>query len=141
MKRALVPGVLVLLLALSACSGGETTGEQAEATPAATTAQAGAEATDTDAPLTAKTVEPTPEPSSPESGFLAEVRQKLPDNTTIPNATDAQLLAAGDQACAQMAQGTDFSAVKVIEGEQPNDLGVHPDSALIAAVARKTLCV
>jgi len=141
MKRALVPGVLVLLLALSACSGTETTGGQSDATPAEATAQAGAQSAEADAPLTAKTAEPTTGPSSPESAFLTEVREKLPDDTSIPDATDAQLLTAGGQACEQMAQGTDFSAVNVIEGEQPNDLGVHPDSALIAAVARKTLCV
>ena len=136
-RTALVAATAAVLLLLTGC----TAGGQAEPAPSNSPAVASPSA-DADAPLVAETPSAVPsEASTPEAAFLTQVREVLPTDTVIPNATDEQLLAAAQAACEQMAAGIDFSAVKVIDGEEANDLGVHRESALIAAVARKTICV
>lgn len=138
MTRRLYAVSAIALLLLTGCSAGTPEDSEPETASSATTAPEA-----TDAPLTAKTPAPavSAADSSPEAAYLEQVREALPEDTAIPDASDQQLLDAAAAACAQMADGVDFSAVAVIDGEQTNDLGVHEDSALIAAVARKTLCV
>ncbi|MFF8187741.1 hypothetical protein ACF044_10835 [Microbacterium sp. NPDC016588] len=134
MKRGLIAAGAVAMLLLTGCTATDQAASNDTGSPAAPAAS--------EAPLVAET--PTAarsEVSTPEAAFLAQVREVLPADTVIPNATDEQLLAAAAAACEQMAAGIDFSAVKVIDGEEANDLGVHRESALIAAVARKTICV
>ncbi len=141
MKRALVPGVLVLLLALSGCVSVETSESRIDVTPGASGTYSAGDTTVVVEPLTAETSEAgSDSPRTPDAAFLAQVRDALPDDTTIPNATDAQLLDAAREACDQMAAGTDPSAVAVIEGEPVNGLEIHEDSAAIAILAKKTIC-
>lgn len=138
MKRVVAPGVLVLLLALSGCTGTETTGAQSEATPAASTAQTGAQSTATDAPLVAAT--PVASESSDESTFVADVRAKLRPNNVIPDATDEQLIAAGEEACKRLASGESGETMSVIEGETVNSSGYYRDSSVIVTAAATTIC-
>ncbi|MCT2085033.1 DUF732 domain-containing protein [Microbacterium enclense] len=136
MKRGLIAAGAVAMLLLTGCTAGGEAEPAASSSP--TVASPSAQAA---APLVAEAPSASPsEASTPEAAFLAQVREVLPADTVIPNATDEQLLAAGASACDQMAQGTDFSQVSVIEGEQMNELEVYPESGLIAAVARKTIC-
>lgn len=139
MKRALLVTVTAGVLLLAGC----TATNEAATDSAARAAEAPSETTiSSEAPLTAAT--PVEDGSgaadTPESAYLSEVRAVLPEDSLIPDATDGQLLNAAQDACEQMAAGKDFSQVSVIAGEQMNDLEVYPESALIAAVARKTIC-
>lgn len=138
MKRVLFAASAVALLVLVGCSASPAAEPSAAVRPSTVPTDSGSPA-----PLVAQTPEETASAaaSTPEGAFLSGVRDVLPADTLIPDATDAQLLAAGAAACEQMAAGTDFSQVSVIEGEKMNDLEVYPESALIAAVARKTICV
>lgn len=76
----------------------------------------------------------------PEDAFLAGVRDGLRDDTQIPGATDGQLLAAGADACAQMAAGAALETITVIDGETPDAAGYFVDSMIIAGNADGTLC-
>ncbi|WP_206597827.1 DUF732 domain-containing protein, partial [Microbacterium testaceum] len=141
MKRAVVPaGVLVLLLALAGCVSVETSESRIEVTPGASGTFSDGDTTVVVEPLTAETPTSIPNASTPEASFLVKIREVLPDDTSIPNATDAQLLAAAQEACEQMAAGTDSTEVSVIDGEQADGLGVYRDSARIGAVAKQTIC-
>ena len=137
MNRGLFAASAVALLLLTGCSASPVERDAVAAPSAAASADSAAPA-----PLVAQIPSAAASASAdtPEGAFLAGVRDVLPDDTVIPDATDQQLLAAGAAACEQMAAGTDFSAVSVIEGEPADELGIHQDSALIAAVARKTIC-
>jgi hypothetical protein len=68
------------------------------------------------------------------------VRANLRPDNVIPNATDAQLLDAGEKACAAIAAGEDTLTLSVIDGEQPNGAGSYDDSATIVTAARASLC-
>lgn len=117
----------LVALALTGCSG--TVGsesENAETTPPASSA-----------PLTAES--PAAAPSG-EAAYLDAVREALPENTVIPNATDEQLLAAGTEACRVLADGEDTMAVSLIEGEPKNELGYYQDSGVIITTAAINLC-
>lgn len=124
-----------LLLLLTGCSGGG----ESDAVMGSPTPLVGASPA-SEAPLTAESPSEAPSASSTDAAFLEQVRDALPDDTVIPNATDGQLLAAAQKACEQMSAGTDPSAVAVIEGEPVNGLEIHEDSAAIAIAARKTIC-
>jgi hypothetical protein len=135
MRRAIVPVATALLLLLSGCSGEDQVNVAVEsATPPSNAVTASEE------PLTAETPAEAPSAATPEAAFLVKVRDILPDNTSIPNATDAQLLAAGQEACEQMAGGADSTMVSVIDGEQKDGAGYYQDSARIGAVAKQTIC-
>lgn len=126
---------LVAALALTGCAG------TADASGDERTAPAASEST---APLTAETAEPTPEEAaSPDDQYLTDVRTALTNGreTTIPNASDEQLLEAGHAACEQLAAGVEQSEVSVVEGEQPDDMyGEHPESYIIANIVVGRLC-
>lgn len=137
MRSVAVASVAVLLTLLVGCS--------TPAEPDAVTLSAAPVVTATDTPVPPLTAE-TPDAdvseagATPKTAFLAELRAKLPAGSSIPDASDEQLLTAAAEACEQMSSGTDFAEVSVIDGEQPNGLGIREDSALIAAVARKSVC-
>lgn len=100
-------------------------------------------ATESAAPLEAETTEPTAETTNVDEQFLTDVRKALTNGreTTIPNATDEQLIEAGHAACEQLAAGTDQGAVHVVDGEKPDDMiGQYPESFIIAGVATGRLC-
>lgn len=90
------------------------------------------------APLVAET--PTAATDGGEAAFLAEVRAKLRPDNVIPNATDEQLLAAGEKACEVIATTANTNKASVIQDEPTNALGGYSDSAVIIAAARGTLC-
>lgn len=134
---AAVAAVALLLLTgcTSTAQSGPATSEAIAASP--TPAESAASA----APLTAeKPTDATSAAGTPQEAFLVKIREVLPDDTSIPNATDDQLLTAAGEACAQMAAGTDSTLVSVIAGEQQDAAGYYQDSARIAAVARQTIC-
>lgn len=76
-----------------------------------------------------------------EGKFLQVVREELPLKTSIPEATDEQLLAAGNLACQKHADGEAWEDISVIEGEVRNFVGRYIDSAAIGYAARHSLCL
>lgn len=127
MKTQIAAVALVALLALTGCAG--TTSEDA---PIAATEGETAE------PLTAEM--PAASEDSVEQSFLDYVRESLAANTTIPDATDDQLLSAGAEACDRLAAGETSDTISVIDGEQPNGIGYFEDSGWIVSGARQFLC-
>lgn len=135
-SAASVAAAAVLLLALTGCAGGAETPSADRTAPGVT---ATASPTESPEPLVATT--PTDDaPATPETAFLDGVRAALDEKTQIPNATDEQLLDAGQRACQQLAEGGDVTTVRVIEGETPDNLGYYGDSTKIASIAQQTLC-
>lgn len=122
MKRAGFVVGAVLLLALTGCSA------SAGDAPAESTAPLAAEAPATNSG------------GSDEAAFLAAVRENLPANTQIPDATDEQLLSAGADACAALDAGTPGDQISVIDGETKNGADLFGDSAAIVTTARQTIC-
>ncbi|KIP93374.1 hypothetical protein RU09_06055 [Microbacterium sp. MEJ108Y] len=120
-----------LLIALTGCAGGTEDAEDERTAPAVS---------ESAAPLVAEMPEESAQSSSPDEDYLTQIRSELPEDTVIPNATDEQLLTAAQDACAQIADGTDVLAVQVIEGEQANGLGYFESSAKIGAIASEVYC-
>ncbi|MEI3845203.1 MULTISPECIES: DUF732 domain-containing protein [unclassified Microbacterium] len=134
MKRTPLAAVAaVLLLALAGCAGTTEAPADASAAPETTTPTE----TPTAEPLVAE--EPKAPEVSPEA-FISQVRDELPENTQIPNATDQQLLDAGMQACDRIRANESTEVMSLIEGEQPNGLGYFADSGVIISAARANLC-
>lgn len=125
--RAGVIAAVVVAFALTGCSddGGDEP-EAVETTPPASSA-----------PLTAESLAAAP---SGEAAYLEAVREALPANTVIPNATDEQLLAAGSEACDEISGGADTLTLSLIPGEPADASGFYPDSAAIISSARASLC-
>lgn len=140
-KSALLVVVAAFMaVGLAACS---TPTEEAQAEVAAEASNA-EDVQATPAPLVAEKPEGSQTdaaPGSPEEEFLQAVRVALdPATTQIPDATDEQLLAAGADACEQIAAGTMPIEVLVIEGETPNGTGLYVDSRRIGLSANEVLC-
>lgn len=141
-KLGYMTAVGALVLALTACSGStepEANAGTADATPI-TSAEPTTEPTTAEtasAPLTAEA------PSTDEDElFLSEARSRLSSlgaATTIPNATDEQLIDAGHRACDLVRAQTPFNDVSVIEGE-PRNQGSYFDSAAITSAAILYYC-
>lgn len=98
-------------------------------------------ASESAAPLVAE----TPAPSDPggddaEQAFLDYVRENLPTPTSIPDATDEQLLTAGEDACSRLAAGEPADGMVVVDGEQPWENGYYYDSSAIVGGASRYLC-
>lgn len=126
-KRVGTAATVLIAFALTGCSGtAPEAPEDAGATPPATTA-----------PLTAES--PTAAPTG-ETAYLDAVREALPEDTVIPNATDEQLIAAGEEACSEIADGVDTLTLSLIPGEAADASGFYPDSAAIISSARTSLC-
>jgi len=87
--------------------------------------------------------EPPAEVSTDEAelAFLDRVRAELPSNTLIPEATDAQLLAAGWEACDRRASEPVGEDISLIEGEERNEGGIYRDSLVIVGAAWGELCL
>lgn len=128
MKRGLVAATAAVLLLLTGCSG-----MQSQENVAVNTAPS-----ETSAPLTAET--PTATAATGDAAFLDEVRANLRPDNVIPDATDAQLLEAGERACEVIATTANTNEVSLIDGEPTNGLGYYSDSAVIISAARTTLC-
>lgn len=135
MKRGLVAAGAVALLLLTGCTS-TVTSETVTVTPGASGTYSDGDTTVEVQPLTAE----TPEATGAEATFLDAVRAKLRPDNVIPNATDEQLLAAGEAACEKIATTENTNTISVIEGEQPNGLGYFTDSGVIVGAARASLC-
>lgn len=132
MKTRIAAVALVALLALTGCAGGADTAGDERTAPAAT---------ESEAPLTAETPEVSEaDADSAEQAFLDDVREKLPTPTSIPDASDEQLLAAGMEACELIRGGTDPGDVRLVDGEQPNGADIYADSSAIMNSALSSLC-
>lgn len=129
MKRGLVAVGLAAVLLLAGCSAGTQENVSVNSAPAAS---------ETDAPLTAET--PAATAATGDAAFLEEVRAELRPDNVIPNATDEQLLAAGEKACEGIAAGADTLELSLIDGERMDAAGIYPDSATIIIAARSSLC-
>lgn len=140
-KVTAAAAALVLVLALAGC--GDDGGDASDRNNAA---DAGADrstsAPDTPSASPEPLVAESPDTSDPEELFLAEARARLfglGSATTIPNATDEQLLVAGHEACAALIAETPFTDVSVISGEERVQ-GSYLDSAAIASAGLLYLC-
>lgn len=153
MKRS-TTAVIVGVLALGLVGGGTavaltgqddpTPAETSLSEPTATpdTGQPDTDETPTDDATEPLTAETPATDADPDAMFIDEARDRLSGlgaATTIPNATDAQLMAGGHEACESMADGTAFSDVTVIEGE-PRTQGSYLDSAAIASAGLLFYC-
>jgi hypothetical protein len=135
MKRlAPIAATAAVLLLLTGCSGG--TDQVNTAVDSATPAAAATE--DAAAPLTAETA--TTNAARGDAVFLESVRSELRPDNVIPNATDEQLLEAGEKACEGIASGADTLTLSLIDGEEPDASGFYPDSGVIIRAARAALC-
>lgn len=129
-KQATVAAIAaVLLLALTGC--GEETAIPAGTPDTASVKEA--------APLVAEDVEEAEVGS--DAAYLTLLREALDRNGAgnIPDATDSQLIEAGNTACEQMAAGAGILEVRVIENETETEVG-FVDSGMIAGAASEHLC-
>lgn len=129
MKTRIALVAAALLLTLTGCSAAPANAGGERTAPTVT---------ESAAPLVAETTEPVAE--SPHAAYLDGVRALLPEDTQIPNATDEQLVAAGEAACERLAAGEPSDAISVIDGETPNGIGYFNDSGMIVSAARTHLC-
>lgn len=124
-----------LLLTLTGCAGAPDAAGDERTAPATT---------ESAAPLTAEATEDEAiEAPKADEQYLTDVRTALTNGreTTIPNATDEQLVQAGQDACEQLAAGTAEGEVRVVEGEQMDEQwGDYRESVIITGIARKHLC-
>ena len=123
---------LVLAITLTGCTAAQNPTQEPASGPQ------GAEQSpeSTPAPLVA---EPSPEPilTTAEGEYVTVLRAAFDrDGTQIPNATDEQLIAAGQDACEQIDAGTNPDSVRVVEGEEEP----HADSGRIGYAAAEYLC-
>lgn len=133
MRKRTTAVAALLLLALTGCS--------APAGSAPSGPESNAEsASESPAPLAAETPDAEPSADTPEGEFLSEVRAALGADSQIPDATDARLLAAAEEACQQLESGKSPEEVRVIDGEEPDGLGWYSDSGKIASLAQQILC-
>lgn len=124
---------LALLLALTLTGCASATGNAAEERTAPAVVE-------TVEPLVAESPTAEPEAASPEPEFITLVRDSLPANTLIPDATDEQLIAAGTEACERLRAGETSDTITLIDGEQKNGADIYADSGAIITSARLTLC-
>ena len=124
----------VLLLALTGCAG---TPDTAPSQPQDSSQSTPAEST---APLVAEApVAPTVDAA--DAAFLEYVRENVLPETQIPNATDAQLIAAGHDACAQLESGVALENVRVVDGETPHpSTSAYYDTSAIMGGAILSYC-
>lgn len=139
-KVTAAAAALVLVLALAGCGDGGDASDRNNAADAG--ADRSTSAPDTPSASPEPLVAESPDTSDPEELFLAEARARLfglGSATTIPNATDEQLLVAGHEACAALIAETPFTDVSVISGEERVQ-GSYLDSAAIASAGLLYLC-
>lgn len=96
--------VVALVIALTACSGSG--GDEQPNNEPVGVANVEETTNTTPEPLVAET--PDKSAADADETFIKYVREELPAKTSIPNATDEQLIAAGHDACEQIASGFEF---------------------------------
>lgn len=131
MKKVTAALAVLLALTLSGCASATGNAAEERTAPAVT---------ETVEPLVAESPTAEPEATSTEPEFIALVRDSLPANTLIPDATDEQLIAAGTEACELIRTGTNPADIRLIEGEQPNGADIYADTSAIMNSALLALC-
>lgn len=120
MKRALIPGVLVLLMALSACSGGGSTGDQADSMSAPSSSQASASVGTSTEPTEAPgpvEVSATPAADRKATSVLTGIQLAM---SSYGLEVDAQQIkSASDYACDQLASGASQDSIVALSGDIP----------------------
>lgn len=134
--RAAAVAALVLVFALAGCSGAN------ETAPTSSGPAPSLSATPSETPETLTAEKPNAEaPADADAKFLAHVRDNVLPETQIPNATDEQLIAAGHDACDQLAAGTAYENVRVVENETPHpSTGGYYDTSAIMGGAVLYYC-
>lgn len=130
-RTTLIAATAAALLLLAGCSG--TTQESVTSTSEPVGSPAATDA----APLSAQT--PEARVDGGEAAFLEAVRANLRPDNVIPDATDEQLIAAGQEACDARAAGQATDTISVIDGEEPVH-GYYRDSLQIVQAAAENLC-
>lgn len=132
MKRISIAAAVLVALTLTGCAGVADNAADERTAPSST---------EPAAPLVAETTSTNDAAvGGADQDFLDAVRVTLPTQTTIPDATDEQLLAAGLEACDLIRTGTSPGDVRLVEGEQPNGADIYADSSAIMNSALRTLC-
>ncbi len=126
---------LVLVLALAGCGESGASSDEATQRGAATSEESSA----SPEPLAAETPTAAPEDEA-EQNFIAWVRDNLRPDNVIPNATDEQLVAAGQDGCEQIRADVAPDDLTVIDGEERDGGGYYRDSSVIITGARMFLC-
>lgn len=73
--------------------------------------------------------------SAEDANYIAELRPRL-----TAEATDAELIALGREACSEFETGTQQVDLRLIEGEQPTATGKYADSLAIGYFAAVAYC-
>lgn len=142
MAKARIIGVIAAALMLTGC-GAQTDAPTNDAAPVESSAPVETSAPEPDVtpePLVAETTAPALDEA--DEMFLTYLRDelaKLP-TTGIGSADDAQLTAAGHNACTQLLAGADSESIRLIDGEQPTTTGYYMDTATIIDSARRHYC-
>lgn len=137
-RTTVIAATAATLLLLAGCSGTTQEGVTLTSEPVGSPAATAAAPPTSAAPLAAQTPEASADGG--EAAFLAEVRAKLRPDNVIPDATDAQLLSAGADACEQLKTVETSSDISVIKNEPTNGAGRYSDSAIIVSAAQASLC-
>ncbi len=132
MKTRLAILGVALALVLTGCANGAGASGSGEGGQSAQQQAAEATPTPTEAagPLTATTPEALPAEDA-DASFLRYVADELPPATSIADASDAQLIAAGHDACEQVSAGVPWENIRLVEGEEPSAQGYYLDSSAI----------
>ena len=128
---------LIVILALAGCAD---SGEQTISSERSSASSATEEETPT--PLVAETAEPSAIGDDTDLEFADYVRSELAllPQTGIADATDDQLVAAGQDACEQLLEGVDSESIRLVEGEQASAGGYYMDTLTIVDGARRYYC-
>lgn len=134
-KVTAAAAALLLVLALAGCGDDE----QAEGANTERTATTQQNSSESPKPLAAEPETPSTQDEA-EAAFIEYVRANLRPDNVVPNATDAQLIAAGLDGCAQLDADVNPDDVTVIAGEERDGGGYFRDSSLIVSAARMFIC-
>jgi hypothetical protein len=96
-------------------------------------------ADDATEPLTAETPAAL-DGDAADAKFLEIVRGELLPDTQIGNATDAQLIAAGHDACQQATDHVPWEDIRVIKDEKPAASGYYMDTSAVLFGAQQIYC-
>lgn len=140
-KITTLAATVLLAITLSAC--GESVqgagGAEGQSTTQQRTADETPGATESPDPLTAE--EPAEyEGDEADAKFVEIVRGELLPDTQIGNATDAQLIEAGHEACAQAEANVPWENIRVVDGEKPASSGYYMDTSAILFGAQQIYC-
>lgn len=131
-RTTAIAAVVVMLFALTGCGEEARSDGNTERAADKQTTEASPQ------PLTAEVADP--DPSEADERFLTYVEAERPVATSIANATDEQLIAAGHEACEQIAAGVAYGDLRLVEGEQPSPAGDYLDTSAIFNGALYNYC-